>query len=194
MFSLFYFISISQVSNKDRKYTFDLNKSVIKWVISQGEDEFTGTLRLKEGGYILMDDTILSQVVVFVDSRSITCVKCGNAEDAKKFIDFIKSPKFLNVLNMDYAVFKMFKQEVLTDSKEGNFNVEGRLSIKGFSNNVRFPIFLEIKKEKIMATGTIPINRLLWDLKDPVEEDGKLIYHMDGMVKLYFKVEGTEVN
>ena len=193
VFCHFYLFSISQAQNQERKYSFDLNKSVIKWVVSQGEDEYTGTLRLKENGYILMNDKTLSQVVVFVDSKSIECVKCGNEEDSKKLIKFIKSSKFLNVMNMDYAAFKMLNQEALTDSKDGNFNVEGSLSIKGYTNNVSFPVFLELKKEKIMAKGSIPLNRMLWNLKDPVEEDGKLIYHMDAMVQLYFNLEGMLV-
>ena len=87
----------------------------------------------------------------------------------------------------------MLKSNSLKDSKEGNYFIEGQLTIKGYSNAVSFPILMEIKGEQLFATASVPLNRSLWELKEPLNEEGNLIYNMDGMVNLDINIEANLV-
>ena len=183
----FFFAHTSHAQKNEVKYNLSVSKSLVKWKCYDDEIEYVGSFKLKSG-YITMKDEVLSSAVVFVDTKSIKCQKCGDQEDIQDLIRFIKSSSFLNTNAMDYAVFKMSSSDVLSDSKEGNYKIKGNLTIIGYSNEVNFPLFIEVKKGKLTAEGGFKLNRDLWNLKNPKKADDTY-YTMESTMSLNFLLE-----
>jgi hypothetical protein len=180
--------NICTAQDTEVTYNFSTSKSLIKWTTKDADMEYSGSMKLKSG-YVVMKGEEIKTAVIFIDTKSIKCGKCGGEIQGKELISFIKSSSFLNAVNMDYAAFKMSEAKALDKkSKEGNYLLKGSLSIIAFSNNVSFPIDLEIKKGKLIVDGNMSINRDLWNLRNPVEKDGTA-YSMESKIILSFTLE-----
>lgn len=186
------FISILFTSNPtsgqkgERNYEFSVEKSVITWLARKGELKYSGSMKIKNG-YIIFNNDELQQAVLFANARSIDCKECGSQEDAEKIMEFVKSANFLNTKNMDYATFKLYKSSKLENSKDGNYRIEGNLTIIGYSNTVSMPVMILEKKDKIYLEGKISLNRTLWNLNDPEDTEKEHIGHT---IELYLNLEG----
>lgn len=187
--SLFAALLISHSAHpQDAERNFELaaDRSSVTWKAAKGKESYEGKIRLKSG-YVTMKDNQLSQLVVFADCQSITCQKCGDAENASKIMEFVKSPAFLNVQNMDFAVFKMYKSEATGKEGDGKFNVEGNLTIIGYSNTISLPVTIAEKKGKLYGEAVFKFNRTLWNLNDNVADRKEAI---DPVISLYIHLEG----
>jgi len=166
LLSLLIYKGDSNIQKNEERFELNTEKSFVKWSLKDQNEVYSGTMKLKSG-YVVMKEDDLKQVVVFVNTQSIFCEKCGENKSAQKIIEFVKSPEFLNSTAMDYAVFKMYSHEKIEKSKEDQFLVEGDLTIKGYSNKVNFPTTIKRKKNEILAEGTFTMNRSLWKLDNP---------------------------
>ena len=174
--------------NSEIKYDLSKSESLIKWMTKDANSEYSGSMKLKSG-FITMNEKEVVSAVVYVDTKSIKCGKCGDQNQAQKLIEFIKSSVFLNAGNMDYAVFKMYESKVLGKSKDGNYLIKGNLTIIAYSNEVSFPVFIEVKKGKLTAEGNFSINRDLWNLKNPEEKEEERVHSMESKVVLSFTLK-----
>ena len=177
----------SDAQSDDRQYELIPEKSVITWVAKNEATKFTGTIKIKNG-YLNFNQEMLSEAVVFANCKSITCTDCGKTETAKKLTDFIRSSEFLNVDNMDYAVFKMNKATVIENSKDGNFRLDGELTIIGYSNVISINVTISEKKDHVYVEGKLSLNRALWHLNNPSDEDQKSA--IEQTIDLYLNLEG----
>jgi len=184
---LFFFSFQIKAQKGERKYEFTPEKSTITWTGTKGEDKYSGKLNIKEG-YIVLNGEKLSQAVLFADVTTIDCKSCGDAETAREILEFIRSKDFLNVQNMDFAVFKMYKASKVAESKDNEYRMEGNLTIIGYSNTISIPVIIVEKKDKIYVEGKLSMNRALWNLNNP--KDSERTVQIDQTIELYFNLEG----
>ncbi|HAW51906.1 MAG TPA: hypothetical protein DCX54_06185 [Flavobacteriales bacterium] len=184
LLSLIIHVNVTMAQKSETKYNLSSSESSIKWMCKDANSEFSGSIKLKSGHITMKDDELLS-AVIYVDAKSINCSKCGSEKQARELTDYMKSTLFLNTENMDYAVFKMYESKKLENSNSGNHMVKGNMTIIAFSNEMSFPVFVEVKKGKLAIEGSLSMNRDLWNLKNPVKEDG-VSYSMDSKVLLNF--------
>lgn len=184
--SILFTSNLTSAQKGERNYDFSVEKSIITWVAKKGDDKYTGSMKIKNG-YIIFNDGELQQAVLFANVQSIDCKECGSQEDAQKIMEFVKSANFLNTKNMDYATFKLFKSSKLENSKDGNYRIEGNLTIIGYSNTVSMPVMILEKKDKVYLEGKISLNRTLWKLNDP---DNSEMEHIGHTIELYLNLEG----
>lgn len=195
LFNLVLIVLTLNVNNRaysqeeNRRYELLPEKSKFTWVGHKEEKSFSGTFSLKSG-YIEFEDEELTQAVVFADMSTIKCDDCGEQEEARKLMEFVKSNAFLNVDNMDFSVFKMYKSAKMPDSKDGNYRLEGALTIIGYTNNISLPVMVLEKKEKVYVEGKITMNRSLWKLNNPAE--GKPEDYIGQTIELYVNLEGEK--
>jgi polyisoprenoid-binding protein YceI len=187
LLSILIISTVSLAQKTEVRYNLSSKESQINWMAKDANSEYSGSMKVKNG-YVTLKDKKVTSAVVFVDSKSFECTKCGSAENAQKLTEFIKSSKFLNTDNMDYAVFKMYESKPLENSKDGNYFIKGNLSIIAFSNEISFPVFMEVKKGKLIIEGSFPINRDIWNLKNPVEKD-ETVYSMESKIVLSFTLK-----
>lgn len=176
-----------QAQKGKRNYEFTPEKSTITWVGNKGEEKYSGKLKLKSG-YLSLNNEELTQVVVFADVQSIDCKTCGDAESAKKLLEFMRSAEFLNVQTMDFAVFKMYKSSKIENTEDGSYRVQGVLTIIGYSNEISIPVTIIEKKKKVYVEGRLSMNRALWNLNNPT--DSEVTEHIDLTIELFLKLEG----
>ena len=173
----------------DKSYKLSTEKSSLTWVARNPDQKFSGTFKIKEGNVVLGEKE-LKEAVLFVDAQSFSCSDCGNRETAEKLTEFVKSKEFLNSSAMDFAVFKMYKSESMENSKDGNYRMEGALTIIGYTNNISLPVMILEKKDKIYVEGKITLNRSLWHLNNPKDYDPKTL--IDQTIELYINLEGEK--
>ena len=188
LLSLLILTSFAVAQDTEVKYELSRSESMIKWMTKDADSEYSGSLKLKSGSIIMKGEEV-TYAVIFIDTKSIECSKCGGEIKGQELIEFIKSPKFLNADNMDYAVFKLYEAKPLEKSKEGSHMLKGNLTIIAHSNEVSFPVFIKVKKGKLIVEGYISLNRDLWTLKNPVEMDG-YAYSMESKIVLSFTLVG----
>ena len=178
--------NLTYAQKGERNYKFSVEKSLITWIAKKGEVKYSGSMKIKDG-YIIFNNDDLQQAVLFANVQSIDCKECGSQEDAAKIMEFVRSSNFLNTKNMDYASFKLFKASKLENSKDGNYRIEGNLTIIGYSNTVGMAVMISEKKDKIYLEGKISLNRTLWKLNDPENSE---IEHIGHTVELFLNLEG----
>jgi polyisoprenoid-binding protein YceI len=187
--TIFFSMGSSVAQDKERTYEFDLDKSTITWVGRKADQKFSGSMKL-QSGYITFNDAELTQAVIFADVQSINCKDCGNQENASDILEYVKSKDFLNVSNMDFATFKLYKASKIEDSKDGNYRIEGNLTIIAYSNVISMPVTILEKKDKIFLEGKLSMNRSLWKLNDPKNSDPST--HIGQTIDLYLNFEGEK--
>ena len=176
-----------EIKIDERNYELSIEKSSISWVARNETEKFSGTLKIKEGAVTLIGDE-LQKAIVFANISSINCKECGDSELSQKILKYILSPEFLDAQKMDFAVFKMYQSSVLHNSKDGNFRVEGALTIKGYSNNISLPATILEKKKKIYLDGSFTMNRSLWELSNPKDSEQKNL--IGQTIEIYIHLEG----
>lgn len=89
---------------------------------------------------------------------------------------------------MDFATFKLYKASKMEDSKNGNYRIEGNLTIIAYSNVISLPVTILEKKDKIYLEGKMSINRSLWKLNDPKNSEES--EHIGQTIDLFLNFEG----
>jgi polyisoprenoid-binding protein YceI len=189
-FSAVLFLRPSQVmaQNDLRNYELDEAKSIVTWSAKLENEKFSGQFKIKNG-YLNFAEKELSEGVVFVNTQSITCKECRDSETARKILEFITSDDFLKSQKMDFAVFKMYKSDILENSKDGNYRIEGALTIIGYSNTISLPVTILEKKGRVYLDGKLTINRALWELNNPKGSNPE--QHIGQTIELYIHLEGA---
>ncbi len=171
----------------ERNYELSTEKSKITWKGQRGDEPFSGKLKIREG-YIQLKDDDLTQTVVFADMGSIDCKSCGDQETSEDIMIYARSKRFLNVDVMSFATFKMFKSEKYKGEDDYDYQIEGQLTIIGYSQTITIPVSVKEKKGKIYAQGDFTLNRALWNLNNPTIENPEL--YMDQTIMLNIYLEG----
>ena len=163
---LFFFtISLDVFSQDETKYLIQPNKSMVMWNAKKVTGEHNGVINIKNG-YVLMNEEKLAGGVVFIDMKSIVDLDIEDAEDKKKLENHLKSEDFFNAHKFPEAVFKIYKIIPLNDEGSPyNYMVSGGLTIKGFTNQISFPMKVEMKDGKVFLNGLTDVDRTQYDIK-----------------------------
>lgn len=177
----------TQAQNDERYYELNPEKCKIIWTAKEEKTKFTGSLDIKSG-YIKFIKDKLTEAVVYADAKSIQCTDCVDGETAAKIMEFVRSAKFLNVENMDYAVFKLGQAFPMKGENGNEFQVNGELTIIGYSNKIAMPVSIVEDEKNIRLEAKVGINRALWNLKNPT--DGERKTYIDQTIGLQINLEG----
>ena len=96
--------------------------------------------------------------------NSITCTDLTDKTYNDKLIGHLKSDDFFGTAKHPTAKFEITKVTL----KEGvNYDVTGKLTIKGITNEITFPALIKQTETaaKIVTVATIKVNRTKFDIK-----------------------------
>lgn len=143
------------------KFQVDTKASSLIWIGKKVTGEHTGTVRLSSGE-LKSDGKTISQGNFEIDLTSITVTDLTDKESNNKLVGHLKSDDFFSVAKHPKAKF------VLTsaDPKTGNeYIIKGNLTIKGITNEIQFPAVVIHDDKKLIATGTIAVDRTKYDIR-----------------------------
>jgi len=101
-----------------------------------------------------------------LDMTSISDEDITDKEGNGKLIGHLKSADFFNVEKYPTAKFEIGKMTPNTKAVgKDNYNVTGKLTIKGITKDVTFPATVVIAGSKLTANADFKLDRTLWDIK-----------------------------
>jgi polyisoprenoid-binding protein YceI len=152
---------ILTLNNMASNYEIDKNESHVKWTGKKVAGQHYGTIDLKNGKLTLQDGIIKSGIVE-MDMTSIVNEDLTNAAINKKLVDHLRSDDFFSVDK--YPVSTLIVKEVKAFNKD-EYIFLGDLTIKGITKPVTFKATVRNQNGKITATGSIEVDRTLYNIK-----------------------------
>lgn len=144
---------------KSESFKVDASKSSVNWLAKKVTGQHNGTVTLSKGTLNLAGDKIVGGQFE-VDMTSIECLDL-QGEWKDKLVGHLKSDDFFSVAKNPNAKFEISTVE----TKANNTVVKGKLTIKGITQEVSFPVSLSKKDGVVVAIATIRIDRTKYDIK-----------------------------
>jgi len=145
----------------------DTRASEINWLGKKitGASHY-GQILLKSGNLQLQGGTIKSGKFV-IDMKSMSCEDETDPRKNEKLIAHLSNEDFFAVAQHPEAVLEIFKLVPIAKAKEDevNYFVFAKLSIRGKTNDIKFPARINLEKDLITANASFDIDRTQWDIR-----------------------------
>lgn len=154
-------IKTVSVTSKVTAFQVDSKNSQLLWTARKVTGAHTGTITIS-GGTLNVENKALQGGSFKLDTRSIAVTDIKDADGNAKLTGHLKSDDFFAVEKFPAADF------TITGIKpHGNnqYDVTGKLTIKGITNDVSFPATVVIDKEKLTANAKVKVDRTKYDIK-----------------------------
>jgi polyisoprenoid-binding protein YceI len=145
----------------EKTYVVDTKKTTATWLGTKITGKHNGNLNIANGA-ITSDGKNITGGTVEFDMTSITNVDLTNKEYNDKLIGHLKSDDFFGVAKYPTAKFEITKVTL----KSGNdYDVTGKLTIKGITNEITFPAIIKFDEKVMVTIAKIIVNRTKFDIK-----------------------------
>lgn len=145
-------------------YSVNTSTSVIEWTGSKQVAEHSGTLKLSDGTIFVKNGKVEGGMFT-IDMNSITVVdlKPGDGkEDLEEHLKGTKVEKADHFFNVEKYPTAKFEITGIT-SETGKSIIEGNLTIKETTKNVKFPAIVNVSENSVSITSDrFIIDRTLW--------------------------------
>ncbi len=151
--------SFAKGSKKSESFKVDASKSSVNWLAKKVTGQHNGTITINNGTLALANDKIVGGKFE-IDMTSIVNADL-QGEWNTKLIGHLKSDDFFSVAKNPTAKLDITNVE----TKENNTIVNGKLTIKGITQDISFPASVSKKGNVVVAIATIRIDRTKYDIK-----------------------------
>jgi polyisoprenoid-binding protein YceI len=149
------------VVNKVTAFQVDSKNSKLLWTAHKVTGEHAGTISISSGT-LHVENNALRSGNFKLDTRSIAVTDIKDADSNAKLVGHLKSDDFFALEKYPSADF------LITGIKpHGNnqYDLTGKLTIKGITNDINFPATITVDKDKLTATAKVKIDRTKYDIK-----------------------------
>jgi polyisoprenoid-binding protein YceI len=151
--------SLAKGSKKSESFKVDASKSSVNWLAKKVTGQHNGTITISNGTLSLANDKIVGGKFE-IDMTSIINADL-QGEWNTKLIGHLKSDDFFSVAKNPTAKLDITNVE----TKENNTIINGKLTIKGITQDISFPASVSKKGNVVVAIATIRIDRTKYDIK-----------------------------
>lgn len=145
----------------DTNYSVDTKASTVTWIGKKVAGQHNGNINISKGNIITSHGTITGGTVEF-DMNSITNADVTDKASNDKLVGHLKSDDFFGVTKFPTSKFDITKVTL----KSGNdYEVTGKLTIKGITNEITFPALIKMDASTIVTIAKIIVNRTKFDIK-----------------------------
>nr|WP_291036332.1 YceI family protein [Dyadobacter sp. 50-39] len=145
----------------DKTLKVDTKASTINWGAKKVTGTHAGTVPL-ESGTLVVDNDKLKGGSFVADIKSLVVTDVTDKDMNGKLTNHLKSDDFFSVEKHPQA--KLVISSVTP--KGGNaYDVTGKLTIKGITQDVKFPATLTADAKKVTANAKVSIDRTKYDIK-----------------------------
>ncbi|MFC0181638.1 Polyisoprenoid-binding protein YceI [Pseudarcicella hirudinis] len=165
--AFFAFVSLVQAGNDkgkkvaDASYAVDTQSSKLVWTGKKVTGAHTGNVSIS-GGNLVFANNKLKSGSFDIDLTTLTNTDLTDQSYNEKLIGHLKGEDFFSVAKFPKASF------IITSvSPKGgeNYEIAGKLTIKGITNEVKFPAVVKAEKNKATAQAKILVDRTKYDIK-----------------------------
>lgn len=164
LFSVWFISSFAMgYDNKKGSKTLkvDIQNSKLVWKGKKFTGEHWGNISITNGN-LVVDGTKLKGGAFDIDLKSITVVDITDKDGNAKLVGHLKGEDFFSVEKFPKASFVITSA---TQKADENYEIAGKLTIKGVTKEIKFPAVVKIDAKKATAKAKIVINRTDFDIK-----------------------------
>ena len=143
----------------------DLDNTQINWIGRKVTGEHSGNLDLSDGWIIIENGSLKAGQLIF-DMNSITNTDIESPEWKLKLENHLKNDDFFAVDSFPHSMLHINGSEVFTKQKSvNNHKIIAKLTIRGITEDISFPILLRESNSIFYAEGNVDINRTLFNIR-----------------------------
>jgi polyisoprenoid-binding protein YceI len=155
------FSFVDRDSKSVTTYKVDTQKSAIVWTGKKVTGAHTGNISLSKGT-ITADGKTIKGGTFEIDMNSITVTDLKDSTYNKKLVGHLKNDDFFGVEKHPKATFVITK---VTPKTGNEYDVTGKLTIKGITHDVSFPATITTTANSLTAIAKIAVDRTKYDIK-----------------------------
>lgn len=155
-------INNSALAQKAEKTSFEIKPGVssVQWTGKKLTGEHTGTIQLKKGRVDVTNGKLTGGSFE-MDMKTIVNTDL-EGEWKTKLESHLKSEDFFSVDKYPSATLEITNVQPVKDK---TYNITGKLTIKGITNEISFPATVEIENNKFAAYADFNLDRTKWDVR-----------------------------
>jgi len=142
-------------------FKVNVKKSNLKWLATKVTGKHDGTLKLA-GGSLESNGKIVTGGSFDIDMNSLVCTDITDKETNGKFLGHLRSEDFFSIEKHKTAHFEIQK---VTPKTGNEYDVTGKLTIKGITNEITFPATIITTGNGVKASAKITVDRTRYDIK-----------------------------
>jgi polyisoprenoid-binding protein YceI len=148
-------------TKQEKAFTVNAKKTTAAWLGTKVTGKHNGNIQIASGKLITSGNSITGGTITF-DMNSITNIDMTDKEWNDKLVGHLKSDDFFGVEKFPTAQFEITK----TTLKSGEeFDVAGKLTIKGITQEIRFPAIIKVTENLVITVAKITVDRTKFDIK-----------------------------
>lgn len=142
-------------------YNVDTKSTTATWLAKKVTGQHNGTVDVSKGSFTSDGKNLTGGSIVF-DMTTIKNVDLTDPAYNAKLVGHLKSADFFAVDKNPTSSFELTKAVL----KEGNnYEVTGKLTIKGITNEITFPAMIKMDAKTLVAVAKIMVDRTKYDIK-----------------------------
>jgi polyisoprenoid-binding protein YceI len=149
------------VSVNDNTLKVDLQNSKATWIGKKFTGEHTGNVRFSNGQFQVANGKLKGGSFE-LNLNSITVTDITDASSNAKLVGHLKGDDFFGVAKHPTASFAIVSANHINGD---DYNIKGKLTIKGITQDIEFPANVKLSKDKVQARAKITVNRTKFDIK-----------------------------
>lgn len=146
---------------EESTFTVDTQNSKLVWVGKKVTGEHTGTVPVS-GGTLVWAGNKLKGGSFDIDVKSLTVTDLTDPEYNAKLVGHLKNDDFFAVDKFPKANFVISS---VTPKGGDSYEIAGKLTIKGITNEVKFPAVVKADKGRLTAQAKIAVDRTKYNIK-----------------------------
>jgi polyisoprenoid-binding protein YceI len=145
-------------------YQVDTASSSVEWFAEKVTGKHHGNIKIKSG--VLHNNHGRFSGKIIMDMSTIS-VQDLSGESKGKLERHLHSDDFFSVTkhpSSEFEITSITPRSGIAEN-EPNFNVQGRLTIKGITHDLTFPAYIRFEGRNMTATGEAVVDRTKYDIK-----------------------------
>jgi polyisoprenoid-binding protein YceI len=143
-------------------YAVDTKATTATWLAKKVTGEHAGGITVSKGTINSKGPGNITGGELEFDMTSITCTDLTDKEWNGKLIGHLKSDDFFSVDKNPTSKFVITK---VTPKSNTDYDVTGKLTIKGITNEITFPAMIKMDGKTMVTIAKIMVDRTKFDIK-----------------------------
>jgi len=145
-------------------YKVDLTTSKIQWFATKVTGKHQGTINMSSGEFTSNHGQLGGKFVIDMNTIEVTDL---TGEYKGKLENHLKSEDFFSSTKFPTSNFEITSVTPIAGAAAGtpNFTVNGKLTIKGITNDISFPASVKFEGDQLMASGEAKVDRTKYDIR-----------------------------
>lgn len=146
------------------RYPVDTEASAVSWAGKQVTHDHYGDIQISNG-LVTVTDGLISAATVIIDMTTINTLDIEGR--GKTSLDgHLSSDDFFGVESFPTAQFELLNLNPLRGGENGaNFSATGKVTIKGRTDEVSFPVTVSMSDEGARISGEMTLDRSKFDVQ-----------------------------